>query len=99
VAKKHGMEPLLTFTSVNERLFDSTVPLLFDRSQPEAVARARACYKELLEEGRKIGVFPYRVGVDTMQAIKVHQTHSLAFHAKLKQALDPANLLAPGRYQ
>ncbi|MBY0238421.1 MAG: FAD-dependent oxidoreductase [Burkholderiaceae bacterium] len=99
VAKKHGMEPLLTFTSVNERLFDSTVPLLFDRSVPEAVARARACYKELLEEGRKIGVFPYRVGVDTMEAIKVHQTHSLAFHAKLKQTLDPANLLSPGRYQ
>lgn len=99
VAKKHGMEPLLTFTSVNERLFDSTVPLLFDRSQPEAVERARACYKELLEEGRKIGVFPYRVGVDTMEAIKGRQTHSLAFHAKLKQALDPVNLLAPGRYQ
>lgn len=99
VAKKHGMEPLLTFTSVNERLFDSTVPLLFDRNQPEAVARAHACYKELLEEGRKIGVFPYRVGIDTMAAIKVNQTHSLAFHARLKQALDPGNLVAPGRYQ
>jgi hypothetical protein len=34
-----------------------------------------------------------------MSAIKVNQTHSLAFHARLKQALDPANLVAPGRYQ
>lgn len=99
IAKKWEMEPLLTFTSVNERLFDSTVPLLFDRNDPKAVERARACYKELLEEGRKIGVFPYRVGVDTMPTIAAAQKHSGVFHARLKQALDPGNLVAPGRYQ
>ncbi|SFU47461.1 FAD-binding oxidoreductase [Pseudoduganella namucuonensis] len=99
VARKHGMEPLLTFTSVNERLFDSTVPLLFDRARPDAVARAKACYAELLEEGRAIGVFPYRVGVDTMARIVGAQKHSHAFHERLRVALDPHDLLAPGRYR
>ena len=38
------------------------------------------------------------VGIDTMGELASLQTHATALHARLKQALDPDDLLAPGRY-
>jgi 4-cresol dehydrogenase (hydroxylating) flavoprotein subunit len=95
----HGIEPLITFTSISDKLFDSTVPIIFRREDEQAVARATACYKNLLQEGRVSGFFPYRVGVNTMPTIASLQSDSLRFHARLRQAVDPYNLLSPGRYQ
>lgn len=99
IAPAHGIEPLITFTSLNDRLFDSTVPLLFDREKPEAVAAAAACYQELLDTGRAQGWFPYRVGVNTMQTLADLQTDSSAFQARLRKDLDPHDILSPGRYR
>lgn len=98
VAIKHRLEPLITFTSISDKLFDSTVPLIFRRNQPADVAAATACYKELLVEGRAIGCFPYRVGVDTMKTLAASLDASGTFHAKLRGAIDPAGIVAPGRY-
>ncbi len=99
VAIKHKIEPLITFTSVSDKLFDSTVPLIFERQKPEAVAAATACYYDLLESGRLIGDFPYRVGVNTMQTLLGLQDLAPMFHERLREACDPDNLLAPGRYR
>lgn len=94
----HAMEPLITLTSLNGQLFDSTVPLLFDRNEPEAVTAAQACYKDLLVAGRLQGCFPYRVGVETMAHLATLQADSSAFTARLRQSIDPDGLMAPGRY-
>lgn len=99
VTHKHGMEPLITFTSINDRVFDSTIPLLFDRNDPVAVASVQSCYAELFETGRKNGWFPYRVGVNAMQTLVALQSDSKTFHSRLRQGLDPHDLLAPGRYR
>ncbi len=96
---RHGIEPLITFTSLNDRLFDSTVPLIFERDDEAALLSARACYAELLEAGRLQGWFPYRVGIDTMDKISSLQTEAKAFHDRLRKDLDPQDLLAPGRYR
>lgn len=99
IAPKYGLEPLITFTTVSDKLFDSTVPLLFDRSRPDQVAAAAACYKELLVTGRANGWFPYRVGVDAMAELVELQSDSKVFHERLRKDLDPHDLLAPGRYR
>ncbi len=99
IAPKHGLEPLITFTTLSDRLFDSTVPLLFDRSQPPAAAGAAACYKDLLMQGRENGWFPYRVGIDSMEDLLELQNDSKTFHDRLRMGLDPHDLLAPGRYR
>jgi hypothetical protein len=99
IAPKHGLEPLITFTSLSDRLFDSTVPLVFERHKPEAVAAAAACYKELFEAGRAKGWFPYRVGVNTMKTLVSLQNDSKTFQARLRKDLDPHDILAPGRYR
>lgn len=99
IARKHGIEPLLTFTSLSDKVFDSTVPLLFDRNDPAQVAAAQACYRELLHEGRAIGVFPYRIGIGAMEDVLAMQESSREFHRRLREGLDPTHLIAPGRYQ
>jgi 4-cresol dehydrogenase (hydroxylating) flavoprotein subunit len=99
VTQRHGMEPLITLTSLGDRLFDSTVPLIFERADPAAMSRARACYDELLVTGRAQGWFPYRVGVDSMAQIAAWQSDSAALQARLRSVLDPHDILSPGRYR
>ena len=99
VAPRHRMEPLITFTSISDKLFDSTVPLVFERHLPAAVTNATNCYKDLLETGRAKGWLPYRVGINTMETLGNLQPTARAFHVRMRQTLDPHNILAPGRYQ
>lgn len=99
VTRLHGIEPLLTCTSISDKLFDSTVPILFDRNNPAAIKAAMACYEQLLNEGKALGFFPYRLGVDTMKAFTGAQAEAVDFHAKLRSRIDPASLIAPGRYE
>lgn len=98
VTQHHALEPLITLTSLNGQLFDSTVPLLFDRAEPKEVVSAQTCYQELLTTGRMQGWFPYRLGVDAMEDLAALQTDSRAFTARLRQCIDPLGLMAPGRY-
>ncbi|MCY1553643.1 hypothetical protein D9M68_901480 [compost metagenome] len=99
ISKAHSLEPLITLTSVGDKLFDSTVPLLYDRHDGEALAEARACHDALLREGREHGFFPYRVNLDAMGTISEWQNESKVFHARLKKIIDPDGLIAPGRYE
>jgi FAD/FMN-containing dehydrogenase len=99
ITKTHGIEPLLTFTSVSDKLFDSTVPLVFDRNNEQALMAATNCYHDLLREGRSQGFFPYRLGVGAMNMLSGLQSDSKMFHERLRKSIDPDGLIAPGRYQ
>lgn len=96
--RRHGIEPLITLTSVGDRLFDSTVPILFDRASEAQRLAAQACYAELVEEGRGHGIFPYRLGIDGMSAYRQHCREASQIAHRLLAATDPARILSPGRY-
>jgi FAD/FMN-containing dehydrogenase len=98
VTKQHGMEPLITFTTLNDRLFDSTVPLLFDRADARASAAGQACYHALVEAGRARGWFPYRIGVDALGKLLPTLEGSTTLSSRLKERLDSKGIIAPGRY-
>ncbi|WP_394782020.1 FAD-binding oxidoreductase [Undibacterium sp.] len=98
VTHKHGIEPLITLTSISDRVFDSTVPIIFEKENAAAQETAGRCYQDLLETGRELGVFPYRVGIHSMEYLASLQDHAHRFHGNLKNHLDPSNILAPGRY-
>ena len=55
ICTAHRIEPLITLTSLSDRCFDSSVPLLFRRGDPTETASAQACYRALLEAGRAEG--------------------------------------------
>ena len=96
--RKHSLEPLVTLTSLSARCFDSTVPLIFDRRSDEATRRAQACYRELLEEGRRLGFMPYRVHVDAMSWLTEQPSVHWDLVESIKDTIDPHGIIAPGRY-
>lgn len=94
----HGIEPLITLTSLTDRCFDSTVPLLFDRSDAEQAARAAACFDALFEAGRRNGLMPYRLGIHAMGRVTGMPSPFWDLVGKIKSAVDPDGIIAPGRY-
>ncbi|MBS3804787.1 MAG: FAD-binding oxidoreductase [Oleiphilaceae bacterium] len=94
----YGINPLITLTTVNDRCFDSTVPLLFDRRDADATARAKDCYRALCEAGQKEGFLPYRLNIDAMDILNAGDSAFSKFAGQLKAAVDPNSILAPGRY-
>lgn len=99
VTRRHGMEPLITFTTLSDKLVDSTVPIVFERDTEATVQAAQACYADLVQTGRPLGYFPYRVGIAGMSTLVGLQDKATAFHAKLRDNLDPHDIMAPGRYR
>lgn len=94
----HGIEPLITLTSLSDRCFDSSVPLLFDRRDANQTANAQSCYRALLEAGRKEGFLPYRLGIGSMSWLTGADAPCWEMVAAIKSALDPKGIIAPGRY-
>jgi 4-cresol dehydrogenase (hydroxylating) flavoprotein subunit len=92
-----GIEPLITLTSVSQAAFDGTVPILFDPSSQTTAAHD--CYSTLMEEGKRRGFMPYRLNVAAM-ADHSSRTGTAYWGTvkKLKTALDPDGIIAPGRY-
>ncbi len=99
ITPRYGIEPLITFTSVSDKLFDSTVPLVFWRDKPDVASSANACYQELLAEGRARGWFPYRLGIEAMANLEtISMGITNTFRLRLRREFDPHDLLSPGRY-
>ncbi len=96
--QSHGMEPLITLTSISDRCFDSTVPILFDKSDPTQTEQARACYQALFDAGRSLGCLPYRVGTQSMELVVDPELAHWNLVSKIKDAIDPKGVIAPGRY-
>lgn len=98
ICPQFGVNPLITLTTINDRCFDSTVPLLFDRKDADATARANRCYRALFEAGQKEGFLPYRLNIDAMGILTDGDSAFARFSSQLKAAVDPNFILAPGRY-
>jgi len=97
ICPQYGIDPLVTLTTVSEQCFDSTVPILFD--QKRQATQANECYHALFDACRTRGYLPYRMNVDSMR-LYTDDTQSSYWRLvkTLKNAVDPDNLIAPGRY-
>jgi 4-cresol dehydrogenase (hydroxylating) len=98
VTGQFGIEPLITLTSLNDRLFECTVPIVFEPRLPHRVDAAHACLDALIEAGRELGVFPYRLGIDSMAHFRTYARSATQLHARLLSGFDGASLLSPQRY-
>ena len=98
ICRAHRMEPLITLTSLSDRCFDSSVPLLFRRDDPAETASAQACYRALLEAGRAEGFLPYRMAIDAMDWVIRPETPFWQLVGEMKSLFDPNGIIAPGRY-
>jgi len=74
------------------------VSLVYDRDEPGADERAMRCHDEMLQRLVRIGCFPYRLGIHSMDSLPPPADDSAALLHDLKRCLDPNDVLAPGRY-
>lgn len=95
----HGFDPLLALTTRSSRVLSATIPIIFDPLDATAVARAKVCYRALVEAGLAEGWPPYRIGTEYMEHIyPPGDSMTARLHARLKEAFDPLDIIAPGRY-
>ncbi|MDR6708818.1 MAG: 4-cresol dehydrogenase [Novosphingobium sp. 63-713] len=74
------------------------IDVLFDRSNPEEMERAHACFAKLLSEFGKRGYAVYRVNTAFMdQTADLYGPVKRHVDQALKRALDPNGIIAPGK--
>ncbi|MFK8258379.1 FAD-binding oxidoreductase [Erwinia sp. AnSW2-5] len=98
ICKKHNIEPAITLTSLSKNAFDSTLPLIFTPGTSEE-SSAYDCYRELLHTGKQLGFVPYRLHSAFMDAHFSRDTVHARFARKIKNTIDPNNIMSPGRYE
>ncbi|ALO35925.1 FAD-binding protein [Colwellia sp. MT41] len=98
ICPKFNIEPFITFTNLKHDCVDSTIPIVFDLSNPKAVNDAHNCLKMLVEQGLKKGFVPYRLNIDQQQWLLNKDSDFWQTVNQLKSSLDPNNILSQGRY-
>jgi 4-cresol dehydrogenase (hydroxylating) len=97
VLNKYGFDYVSEFI-VGWRDMHHIIDLLYDRTQPEEMQKAYKCFDELLTVFTKNGYGTYRTNTAFMkQVAKTYGPEMQNIHHTLKKALDPNNILAPGK--
>jgi len=97
VCLEYKIELLMTLTALSSRCFDLTLPILLAQKDAGQADGARRCFEQLFAEGKQLGVAPYRVGVEAMPLL-VQSSSYWRLVSALKAAIDPEQIMAPGRY-
>lgn len=98
IYEKHGFEPLITFTLINERAMMAVSNVAFDRRDEQETGRAHACCNELYDRLIENGYIPYRAGPSGQAKLADSSNPFWQVAGRIKQALDPQQIIAPGRY-
>jgi 4-cresol dehydrogenase (hydroxylating) len=97
VVLRHGFEPQMSISLATERSSICVITISYDRHVPGEDQRARRCYDELAGALLARGYPPYRLNVASMELMQAEGAYGEAL-ARIKAALDPSGILAPGRY-
>jgi len=94
---RHGFEPAISLTILTGRSIACIVSLTYDRDVSGEDERAQRCHQDMLDCFAREGYYSYRLAVTSMAAMgEVGAYHELL--QRIKHALDPGEILAPGRY-
>ena len=99
VFAQYGFDLFATFSMINERSLGGVLTVAFDKACALESARAQACYRSVFARLVEAGYLPYRVGNQSMAELDPHGDTYWKTVASIKAALDPGNVIAPGRYQ
>lgn len=93
----HGFEPQISFTLITERSLACIVSIAYDRDVPGEDSKALSCYRELQQKLSAAGYYSYRLALAGMDMFTPDSAYG-RFLRTIKTAVDPAGILAPGRY-
>lgn len=97
VVLDYGFEPAISITVLTDRTLSCIISLGYDREVAGEDARALACHHELLQKLAQQGYHSYRLSLGAMDAMQ-DGTGYCRFLERIKLAVDPGGVLAPGRY-
>ncbi len=98
VLPAHGFEPLTAMVAQTERSIYLVPLVIYDRDIEGEDERAMQAHDALLAELVEKGYLPYRLGIQSMSALPAPDDDHGALLRRIKRALDPDDILAPGRY-
>jgi 4-cresol dehydrogenase (hydroxylating) flavoprotein subunit len=96
---RYGLDLFATFSMITERALGGVLTVAYDKDDAAESADAQACYHGLFDALMAAGYLPYRVGLQSMAALDPAGDGYWRAVRRIKAALDPLNILAPGRYQ
>ncbi|MDB5953017.1 MAG: FAD-linked oxidase [Massilia sp.] len=96
---RHGFDLFVTFSMINERSLGGVLTVAYDKEDPAEVERAKRCYRALFDAVMAAGYLPYRVGIQSMAELDPHGDVFWQVVGRIKSALDPDGIIAPGRYE
>ena len=98
IGLSHGFEPHIGMSPASPRAVNGYVSLMYDRNIDGEDGRAMACHDALMEALIALGHYPYRLGIQSMRALPPARGAYDAVIGAIRAALDPDEILAPGRY-
>lgn len=96
--QRFGFEYQVTLSQVSDRALCAVMSIHYDRRNPEETARAGACHDALVDALLERGYVPYRGAPRTVARLRGAAPVFWDVAGQIKQALDPHERLAPGRY-
>lgn len=93
-----GFEPNLGFQVVSARAVRFFTAIAYDRRLDGDDARALACHDRVMSELAALGHLPFRLGVQSMNSMPAGDATHARLVKAVKDATDPAAVLAPGLY-
>lgn len=97
ILHKYGLDYVAEFI-VAPRDMHHVIDVLYNRTDPEEAKRADACFNELLDEFEKEGYAVYRVNTRFQERVaRSYGPVKRDLEHAIKRAVDPNNILAPGR--
>jgi 4-cresol dehydrogenase (hydroxylating) len=88
----------MTLNIVNTKAMLCVLNVVFDRRIPEQVRNAHQCVDTLFDEWAAEGIYPYRLGVQSMDQFVKPDDAFWKVVGGLKSVFDPRGIIAPGRY-
>ncbi|MES1257957.1 MAG: FAD-binding oxidoreductase [Acidobacteriota bacterium] len=93
-----GYPPVIGMSGGTPRTIRIFVSVFYDRETPGEDERAMRCHDQLHKALCTAGFFPFRLGIHSMYAASQATGPCWDLVRRIKDSLDPAGILAPGRY-
>ncbi|PCJ62815.1 MAG: hypothetical protein COA79_01445 [Planctomycetota bacterium] len=94
----YGFDLQQTLSMTNERSLCSVMTISFDKNDKTNSANARICHDKVVDALMKAGYIIYRAGNHSMKKLDCRDNSYQSVLSSIKKALDPNNILSPGKY-
>ena len=94
----HGFDFYVAMMLMNPRSMICLMAVMFDRESPQEVEQSKRLYDALLAHMRERHYEQYRAGFAAWDTLYDDAPELKRLNDRIKAALDPANILAPGHY-